>query len=119
MAGLCEGGSEPPGSVKAIYWPRNQVARRYGHIQQMSQERWPMTLINWSPLGRRKKDGGGNINSKRLCFAMFTKQEQRYWLKIQSVRGRTARQCHDGLVEACGETALPYRTVARWIRDFN
>ncbi|KAJ4433303.1 hypothetical protein ANN_15562 [Periplaneta americana] len=27
--------------------------------------------------------------------------------------------CQDGLVEACGETALPYRTVARWLRAFN
>ncbi|KAJ4444730.1 hypothetical protein ANN_06527 [Periplaneta americana] len=43
----------------------------------------------------------------------------RFWLKIQSPRGRTARQCHDSLVEACGETALPYRTVARWVRAFN
>ncbi|KAJ4450059.1 hypothetical protein ANN_01466 [Periplaneta americana] len=30
-----------------------------------------------------------------------------------------ARHGHDGLVEACGETALPYRTVARWVRAFN
>ncbi|KAJ4440641.1 hypothetical protein ANN_08788, partial [Periplaneta americana] len=29
------------------------------------------------------------------------------------------RQCHDGLVEACGKTALPYRTVARWVRALN
>ncbi|KAJ4440435.1 hypothetical protein ANN_08576 [Periplaneta americana] len=26
---------------------------------------------------------------------------------------------HDGLVEAFGETALPNRTVARWVRAFN
>jgi hypothetical protein len=30
-------------------------------------------------------------------------------------RGRTARQCHQGLQETCGESALPYRTVARWV----
>ncbi|KAJ4449803.1 hypothetical protein ANN_01209 [Periplaneta americana] len=30
-----------------------------------------------------------------------------------------ALQCYDGLVEACGETALPYRTVVRWVRAFN
>ncbi|KAJ4437359.1 hypothetical protein ANN_17500 [Periplaneta americana] len=46
-------------------------------------------------------------------------QEQRSWLKIQSTHSRTARQCHDGLVEACGESALPCRTVARWVRAFN
>ncbi|PNF23534.1 hypothetical protein B7P43_G05594, partial [Cryptotermes secundus] len=33
--------------------------------------------------------------------------------------GRTARQCHQGLQEACGESALPYRTVARWVKAFN
>jgi hypothetical protein len=30
-------------------------------------------------------------------------------------RGRTARQCHQGLQEVCGESALPYRTVAWWV----
>ncbi|KAJ4426401.1 hypothetical protein ANN_27215 [Periplaneta americana] len=30
-----------------------------------------------------------------------------------------ARPCHEGLVETCGETALPYTTVARWVRVFN
>ena len=32
--------------------------------------------------------------------------------------GRTTRQCHEGLAEACRETALPYRIVARWVRAF-
>ena len=50
---------------------------------------------------------------------MFTKQEQRTWLKIQCSRGHTARQCHEGLVEACGDVALPYRMVARCVRAFN
>jgi len=50
---------------------------------------------------------------------MFSKQEQRSWKKIQCARGRTARQCHQDLQEACGEPALPYRTVARWVKVFN
>jgi len=50
---------------------------------------------------------------------MFSKQEQRSWIKIECARGRTARQCHQGLQEACGESALPYRTVARWVKVFN
>ncbi|PSN38295.1 hypothetical protein C0J52_19352 [Blattella germanica] len=50
---------------------------------------------------------------------MFTKLEQQTWLKIQCARGRTAQQCHVGLVEACGDAALPYRTVARWVKTFN
>ncbi|PNF44136.1 hypothetical protein B7P43_G03180 [Cryptotermes secundus] len=47
---------------------------------------------------------------------MFSKQKQRSWIKIECTRGRTARQCHQGLQEACGESALPYRTVARWVK---
>ena len=50
---------------------------------------------------------------------MFSKQEQRSWIKIQCARGHTARQCHQDLQEACGESALPYRTVARWVKAFN
>ena len=54
-----------------------------------------------------------------LCFTMFTKQEQRTWLKIQYARGHTERQCLEGLVKPCGDAASPYRTVARWVRIFN
>ena len=50
---------------------------------------------------------------------MFSKQEQRSWINIERARGRTARQCHQDLQEACGETALPYRAVARWVKAFN
>ena len=50
---------------------------------------------------------------------MFSKQEQRSWIKIECARGRIARHCHQGLQEACGESALPYRTVARWVKAFN
>ena len=32
-------------------------------------------------------------------------------------RGRST-QCFQGLREACGVAALPYRTVARWIKAF-
>ena len=49
---------------------------------------------------------------------MFTKLEQRSWLKIEAGRGKTARECYRGLVEVCGTTALPYRTVARWVQTF-
>ncbi|KAG8238244.1 hypothetical protein J437_LFUL018307 [Ladona fulva] len=50
---------------------------------------------------------------------MFSKQEQQSWIKIECARGHTARQCHQGLQEACGESPLPYRTVARWVKAFN
>ncbi|GJQ76495.1 hypothetical protein Trydic_g2202 [Trypoxylus dichotomus] len=50
---------------------------------------------------------------------MFRKDGKRSWLKIESARGRIARQCHESLTEACGETALSYRTVMRWLKTIN
>ena len=49
---------------------------------------------------------------------MFTKVEQRSWIKIEVARGRSAQECFQGLREACGDAELPYRTVARWIKAF-
>ncbi|PNF37767.1 hypothetical protein B7P43_G11315 [Cryptotermes secundus] len=46
-------------------------------------------------------------------------KEQRSWIKIECARGCKARQCHQGLQEACRESALPYRTVARCVKAFN
>ena len=31
---------------------------------------------------------------------------------------RNERQCYEGLQEACGERALPFRTVVRWVKAF-
>ncbi|GBN14638.1 hypothetical protein AVEN_39548-1 [Araneus ventricosus] len=50
---------------------------------------------------------------------MFSKQEQRSWIKIACARGRTARQSHRGFQDACRESAFPYRTVARWAKAYN
>ncbi|KAL7631970.1 UNVERIFIED_CONTAM: hypothetical protein RMT77_017708 [Armadillidium vulgare] len=50
---------------------------------------------------------------------MFTKQgEQKLWIKIKITRGKIAQKCYHGLPEACGNSALPYRTFARWIKAF-
>ena len=49
---------------------------------------------------------------------MLSKQEQRTWIKIKCYRGRTDKQCHRGLQEACHAAALPYRTVARRVAAF-
>ncbi|KAJ4430699.1 hypothetical protein ANN_19290 [Periplaneta americana] len=48
----------------------------------------------------------------------FTKLEQRSWIKIEVTRGRSAQECFQGLREACGDAALPYRTVAQWVKAF-
>ncbi|GFV17085.1 uncharacterized protein TNCV_3632491 [Trichonephila clavipes] len=44
--------------------------------------------------------------------------EQRAYIKIVVLRERNAMECHSELVEALGNNALPYRTVARWIGKF-
>ncbi|GFV50334.1 uncharacterized protein TNCV_622421 [Trichonephila clavipes] len=44
--------------------------------------------------------------------------EQRAYIKIAVFRERNAMECHSGLVEALGNNALPYRTIARWIGKF-
>ncbi|GFW57640.1 uncharacterized protein TNCV_2925591 [Trichonephila clavipes] len=43
-----------------------------------------------------------------------TRVEQRPYIKIVVLRGRNAMECHSELVEALGNDALPYRTIARW-----
>ncbi|PNF31872.1 hypothetical protein B7P43_G07919 [Cryptotermes secundus] len=39
--------------------------------------------------------------------------EQRCYVNIEVLRGRHATECRSELVEALGDRALPYRTVAR------
>ncbi|PSN57987.1 hypothetical protein C0J52_08116 [Blattella germanica] len=72
-----------------------------------------------SPDGPNRDVEGTDITRLRSVFAMFTKQDQRSWLKIECARGRNARQCYEILQDVCGENALPYRTVARWVKAFN
>ena len=48
---------------------------------------------------------------------MFTKLEQRSWLKLKQA-GAKQWKSYWGLDEACGTAALPYRTVARWVQAF-
>ncbi|GFX52164.1 HTH_48 domain-containing protein [Trichonephila clavipes] len=47
-----------------------------------------------------------------------TRLEQRAYIKIAVLRKRNAMECHSELVEALGNNALPYRTVAQWIGKF-
>ena len=49
---------------------------------------------------------------------MILEEDQRSWFKIECARVRNARQYYEGLQEACGERALPYHTVARWVKAF-
>ncbi|GFW08616.1 uncharacterized protein TNCV_2776371 [Trichonephila clavipes] len=47
-----------------------------------------------------------------------TRVEQRSYIKIAVLRERNAMECHSELVEALGNNALLYRSVARWIGKF-
>ena len=49
---------------------------------------------------------------------MFTKLEQHSWIKIEVARDPSKQECFQGLCEACGNPALPYRTVALWVKTF-
>ncbi|PRD38247.1 UNVERIFIED_CONTAM: hypothetical protein NCL1_04060 [Trichonephila clavipes] len=44
--------------------------------------------------------------------------EQHAYIKKAVLRGRNTMKCHSELVEALGNNALPYRTVARWVGKF-
>ncbi|KAJ4444491.1 hypothetical protein ANN_06283 [Periplaneta americana] len=83
MAGLCEGGNEPPGSLKAnkrsARVPRldhikneeirhrmdaeetvlnrieNKSLKWFGHLMRMGEDRWPKQIYQWKPPGRRRK----------------------------------------------------------------
>ncbi|GFV99220.1 uncharacterized protein TNCV_1511931 [Trichonephila clavipes] len=47
-----------------------------------------------------------------------TRVEQHAYIKIPILREKNAMECHSELVEALGNNALPYRTVARWVGKF-
>ena len=49
---------------------------------------------------------------------MFTKLEQRSWIKIEVAQCRSTQECFQGLVEACDDATLAYCTVARWVKAF-
>ena len=51
-------------------------------------------------------------------MTIFTKLEQRSWIKIEVARCRSTQECFQRLREACFDAALPYRTAARWVRAF-
>ena len=52
------------------------------------------------------------------ALKMFSKYEQKCFIKIQIAKGKNARQCHTALLEGCGREILPYCIVARWTYAF-
>ncbi|KAJ4431732.1 hypothetical protein ANN_20334 [Periplaneta americana] len=111
MAGLCEGGNEPLGSLKTRYLLHG--------VLQFSERK--ATTFRGNPIIPKVMT---LVVKVPICYKcerpkiMFTKLEQRSWIKIEVARGRSAQECFQGLREACGDAALPYRTVARWVKAF-
>ncbi|GFU92205.1 HTH_48 domain-containing protein [Trichonephila clavipes] len=52
------------------------------------------------------------------CDMEVTRVEQRAYIKITVLRERNAMECHNELVEALGNNALPYCTITRWVGKF-
>ena len=52
-------------------------------------------------------------------MAAFTSQDQRNYIKIEVQRKkRSAIKIFEAFREACGTSALSYRTVTRWVNEF-
>ena len=47
---------------------------------------------------------------------MFTKLEQRSWIKTELARGRSIQECLQALREACGYAVLPFHTVVGCVK---
>jgi hypothetical protein len=61
------------------------------------------------------REGDRNsVVSQASCIMDVTRLEQRAYIKIATLRRRNTRECHIELVEAVGNNALAYRTVANW-----
>ena len=60
------------------------------------------------------KSDRNSIVSQASCRMHVTRLGQRDYIKLVVMRGRNARECHSELMEAVGNNAPPYRTVARW-----
>jgi hypothetical protein len=42
----------------------------YGHLQRMSEERWPKKIWEWTPHGRRRRGRPGRTRSNNIKEAM-------------------------------------------------
>ncbi|KAJ4441633.1 hypothetical protein ANN_11491 [Periplaneta americana] len=140
MTDLCEGGNEPPGSLKAIS-QRPALGQSVSDTRGIDSKEKTATktgialpVRNKCVTSKREKTfwllaasiipdscdtAIVNIFSKdSYCESpktTFTKLEQRSWIKIEVTRGRSAQECFQGLH---ADAALPYRRVARWVKAF-
>ncbi|KAJ4435811.1 hypothetical protein ANN_18430 [Periplaneta americana] len=72
-----------------------------------------ISLLKLVEHGKQYTGKSAGMQGKEKCERpkiMFTKLEQRSWIKIEVARGHSA--------QACGDAELPYRTVERWVKAF-
>ena len=66
-----------------------------------------------------KRKGCRNVNWFQPLSSMdVSRLEQRLYVKIAVLRDQNAREYQAQLLEAVGDDALPYRTVAKWLAVF-
>ena len=46
-------------------------------------------------------------------------EEQRSYIKIEYLRGKSGKEIHEHLCEACGNNVLSFKTVYRWLARFS
>ena len=49
---------------------------------------------------------------------MVSIEEQWSYIKIEYLRGKSGKEIHANLCEACGNNALPFKTGYRWLACF-
>ena len=52
-------------------------------------------------------------------MAALSVEEQGSYIKIEYLRGKSGKEIHENLCEACGNNALSFKTVYRWLAHFS
>lgn len=52
-------------------------------------------------------------------MAAVSQEEQRAYIKIEYLRGKTGKEIHENLHEACGKSSVSLKTVYRWLERFS
>ena len=77
-----------------------------------------MPLDGVDSQGQKNTDVRKSVGLLLMSSMEVSRLEQRAYVKIAVLRGQNARECHAQLLQAVGDRALPYRTVARWVAAF-
>ena len=52
-------------------------------------------------------------------MAAVSVEEQRSYIKIEYLRGKSGNEIYENLCDACGNNALSFKTVHRWLARFS